>query len=358
MNIDHIHFYVDNAQRSRNWCEEILGFTPVESRISPHSHTEILINGGITFVFSAPLTAASPVAQFLQFQPPGVADLAFRVNSLAEVLQQATLNGAKQLQPLQAHKQAGGELKWSQIQGWGTLKHTLVERTGITSVWPAEESGGDQGQEQCPGRAEHSHFSGIDHAVLNLADRDFAAAIAWYQQTLGFQTDRAFSIQTRRSGLRSQVLIHPQGTAQLPLNAPVSTGSQIQEFLELNRGAGIQHLALQTSDITTTIAQLRQRGLAFLETPDCYYSHLQDRIAKSNLNLEISPLKAQGILVDWQSEQPHSLLLQIFTQPIFNQPTFFLEIIERRQQAQGFGEGNFLALFEAIEREQMKRGSL
>lgn len=353
MNIDHIHFYVDNAQRSRNWCEDILGFTPVESRISPHSHTEILVTGGITFVFSAPLTAASPVAQFLQFQPPGVADLAFRVDSLAEVLQQATLNGAKQLQPLQAQKQAGGELKWAQIQGWGTLKHTLVERTGITSVLP-----GDQSQEQRPGRAEHSHFSGIDHAVLNLADRDFAAAIAWYQQILGFQPDREFSIQTRRSGLRSQVLVHPQGTAQLPINAPVSTGSQIQEFLDFNRGSGIQHLALQTTDIVQTIAQLRQQGLAFLETPDCYYSHLQERLAKSNVKLEISPLKAQGILVDWQPEQPHSLLLQIFTQPIFNQPTFFLEIIERRQQAQGFGEGNFLALFEAIEREQMKRGSL
>ena len=153
---------------------------------------------------------------------------------------------------------------------------------------------------------------------------------------------------------------------QLPINEPISNNSQIQEFLDINNGSGIQHIALRTNKITEVTQQLRKNGLTFLKVPNTYYENL----AKINLNLKFEPeewqkIVQENILLDEEDindkkslNNNHPLLLQIFTQPIFEKPTFFFEIIERRQQAKGFGEGNFRALFEAIEREQRKRGNL
>jgi 4-hydroxyphenylpyruvate dioxygenase len=153
-------------------------------------------------------------------------------------------------------------------------------------------------------------------------------------------------------------MLHPDGWVKLPINQPTSANSQIQEFLEVNRGPGVQHIALQTPNIVDAIAYLRQRGLPFLQVPRTYYTQLLHRQGLQLSEAEIQEIAAQQILVDWEENSPEALLLQIFTQPIFEQPTFFFELIERRLQARGFGEGNFRALFEAIEREQMKRGSL
>jgi 4-hydroxyphenylpyruvate dioxygenase len=146
---------------------------------------------------------------------------------------------------------------------------------------------------------------------------------------------------------------------QFPINEPTSANSQIQEFLDVNQGPGIQHIALQTPQIVKAIAQLRHRGLSFLPIPSTYYTQLRTQHQGLPLSTaELEEIAAQEILVDWHNEASQALLLQTFTQPIFEQPTFFFELIERRQEAQGFGEGNFRALFEAIEREQLKRGSL
>jgi 4-hydroxyphenylpyruvate dioxygenase len=179
--------------------------------------------------------------------------------------------------------------------------------------------------------------------------------VNWYEKVLGFERQQSFQIGTPFSGLSSQVLIHPRTGIQLPINEPVDPNSQIQEFIELNRGAGIQHIALSTSEITSTCARLTKAGLSFLSIPKSYYDHLPD--------LKISPqeytqLQNLGILAEIQPARVGNispLLLQIFTNPIFVKPTFFFELIERRHNAQGFGAGNFQALFEAIEREQLKR---
>ncbi len=202
-------------------------------------------------------------------------------------------------------------------------------------------------------------FASIDHAVLNVAAGDLELALTFYEQTLGFRRQQKFNIQTGRSGLYSQVLIHPDGKAQLPVNEPTSINSQIQEFLDANRGAGIQHLAIKTRNIIKIVRRMRQNGVSFLSVPSTYYELLLQRrkdkfssILSAEEWREIIDLE---ILVDWQEDRFNALLLQIFTQPIFEEPTFFFEIIERREQARGFGEGNFLALFEAVEREQMKR---
>ncbi len=158
-------------------------------------------------------------------------------------------------------------------------------------------------------------------------------------------------------------MVHSQGKVQFPINEPASTNSQIQEFLDINQGSGIQHIALKTSDLVQKVNFLKQRGLSFLTVPDEYYLQLQKRWIDQPLLFNWEALKSNQILADWEAVNPEAMLLQIFSQPIFEKPTFFLEFIERKfctiggeiRQAQGFGEGNFRALFEAIEQEQIKR---
>ena len=198
--------------------------------------------------------------------------------------------------------------------------------------------------------------------VLNVRVGDLEKVVSWYEAVLGFQKRQNFAIETERSGLYSQVLVHPDGV-QLPVNEPLCLNSQIQEFLERNRGAGIQHIALSTPRIVRAIARLKTAGLQFLSVPFTYYEQLlQDYPQIGNLAQEWDAIVQQQILVDCQNSPANDLtfplLLQIFTQPIFEQPTFFFEFIERCASARGFGEGNFRALFEAIEREQIKRSSL
>jgi 4-hydroxyphenylpyruvate dioxygenase len=201
---------------------------------------------------------------------------------------------------------------------------------------------------------------------LNVPAGELEAAATWYERHLGFVRQQQFVIETPRSGLHSRVLQHPEGTATLPINEPTSDNSQIQEFLDLHRGAGIQHVALQTGDLVQTVATLRQRGVPFLTVPDTYYQQLQTRSGFWRDAGDWAAIARQQILVDWPLEAPQTRLLQTFTQPPFEIPTFFWEFIERQAQvtdagvqcAEGFGEGNFQALFEAIEREQQQRGSL
>jgi 4-hydroxyphenylpyruvate dioxygenase len=349
MNIAHIHFYVENASTWRNWFTQTLEFQSIASFACSHTQTEVIQGDRVRFLLSSAKTAESPVFAYLQVHPPGVADVAFRVADLESAIAQATAAGTQLTRSPYGLEQPEGYLNAAQVQGWGDLRHTLVqdspERKGHeVNTMPLE----------------------IDHVVLNVEQGNLGRAIAWYERVFGFQRRQAFAIQTERSGLCSQVLSHPAGNAQLPINEPASQGSQIQEFLDFNRGAGIQHIALRTSGIVEAIARLRRQGLAFLAVPGSYYEQLRQRPGFPLTQAEWEAVAAQEVLVDWQSDRPQAVLLQTFTQPIFSQPTFFFELIERRwywwnqqqQQAQGFGEGNFRALFEAIEQEQLKRGSL
>ena len=373
MKIDHVHFYVEDATVFCDWLVQTLGFQRVASGSSHHTYTEVVKSGSITFVISSPLTSGSPIAEFLRLHPPGVADIAFLVEDLEAVIENASAQGNQLLQPPQEQCQRHGRLKWSKIPSWGSLVHTLVERDGICEEsffptqlnWitntahgklPSVSREGNQGNNNL-----HTMFTTIDHVVLNVAAGELERAVNWYQHVLGFCPQQLFSIQTQQSGLYSQVMVHPTGEVQLPINEPTSANSQIQEFLDVNGGPGIQHIALGTSNILQAIAQLRSRGLPFIEVPPSYYSQWWETHCGSNFRLpkaEWEEIATRQILVDYQEEFPQALLLQTFTQPIFGKPTFFFEVIERRFQAKGFGEGNFRALFEAIEREQNKRGSL
>lgn len=346
--IDHVHFYVEDAQAWRNWFIKYLGFqtvvnpifpTPVHQGKSFHTDTEVVTSGNVIFLLSSPLSPISPVAEFLRHHPPGVADVAFAVADVQAVTAKAIANGAKILQPVQ---NGIASCKYSKIAAWGRLSHTLIERNIISS--------------QLESVIDDS-FTAIDHVVLNVAVGDLKTAVSWYQRILDFQPQQSFKIQTDRSGLHSQVMISSNGRVQLPINEPASPNSQIQEFLEVNRGPGVQHIALRTPNLISAIARFRAAGLSFLSVPKSYYSQLQQRLELPLSPLELQAIAQQQILVDCQKDAPlGALLLQIFTQPIFNEPTFFFEFIERRSQAAGFGEGNFRALFAAIESEQIKRG--
>jgi len=307
-------------------------------------------SGNICFVLSSPLTPASPVASWLKLHPPGIADVSFRVKNIELAIARAAAEGAKLLEPIQEDLKVGGRFKRAKIAGWGDLSHTLIERIG-ENLLP-------------PNSPEIPLFTNIDHVVLNVETGDLDSAVNWYQKILGFQPQQNFDIQTDKSALRSRVMVHAEGGVQLPINESASPNSQIQEFLDANQGPGIQHMALQTDNIVQAVANLRSRGLPFLPVPSTYYSELQQR--QNYLPADWPEIADSQVLVDWQKDTPEAMLLQIFTQPIFAEPTFFFEIIERRVtlvngkqvQAGGFGAGNFRALFEAIEREQMKRGSL
>ncbi|MEH1941762.1 MAG: 4-hydroxyphenylpyruvate dioxygenase [Nostoc sp.] len=351
MKIDRVHFYVEDAKVWRDWFVHHLGFQTVADRITSfHTCTEVVKSGDVCFFLSSPLLPTSPVAEFLRQYPPGVADVAFAVEDVESAIALAQKHGATILQPIQERQVGTAFLKCGKIAAWGGLTHTLIERR--------------YGEMKESLNFSSSSITAIDHIVLNVEVGELNRAVAWYENILDFQPQQAFKIKTNRSALHSQVMISRNASVQLPINEPASSNSQIQEFLDVNRGPGIQHIALRTTNLVSAIAKFRASGLSLLSVPESYYSQLKQRPGLPLSPQELEAIAQQEILVDWQEYTPLEggntapLLLQIFTQPIFEQPTFFFEFIERRYQAQGFGEGNFRALFEAIESEQIKRGTL
>ncbi len=196
------------------------------------------------------------------------------------------------------------------------------------------------------------HIMMIDHVVANVEVMD--EWVDYYARVFGFDETAHFDIDTGRSSLMSKVVGDEEGYVRLPINEPSSKNSQIQEFLDEFRGAGVQHIALLTSNIVDTVLEMKRLGMKFLELPDSYFEMMPERVGE--IQESIDDLQRAGILVDRDREDGY--LLQLFSKPIFDRPTLFYEIIQRRGNSVGFGEGNFQALFEAIEREQAKRGSL
>ncbi len=349
MKIDHVHFYTGNAARTRDWFIHNVGFKAIGNCISEDTHTELIALDSALFVISAPLNSASPVAQYLNFHPSGVVDIAFRVNNLAETINRADTLGIKLLQDIQLWRSPQGNFKFAQIAGWNDLQHTLIEANGEHDHCLPLKVKPDQ---VTPNFS--TNITNIDHVVLNVAQGKLDSAVKLYQSLFQFQVQQSFRIQTNKSGLVSQALIDAGGEVQFNINEPTSSNSQIQEFINLNGGSGIQHLALRSQNLLADVRQMQQKNkdVKFLPVPQVYYRNLQQLLSLSQA--EQQTISQQQILVDCDRSSPQSLLMQIFTQPIFEQPTFFLEFIERRQEAQGFGQGNFEALFEAVEREQTR----
>jgi 4-hydroxyphenylpyruvate dioxygenase len=327
MEIDHIHFYVEDLATQRNWFIQNMGCETISAATSHHTATEVLKSGAVYFVLSSALSPTSPVANYLKKHPPGVADIALRVHSI-----EAQLAKADQIQvSLQTLPWLGGLLKWAKISGWGSLSHTLIENTSPVDFCLAFF--GLEAQAEGEGKLRaiadpSADFTQVDHVVLNVAAGALSQVVEWYRNLFDFQVQQTFQIQTEISGLNSKVLMSRNGQVYFNINEPSSSRSQIQEFLDENRGSGIQHIALKTPNIMQAVKQMRQRGMKFLSVPITYYSQLSQRLQQGTMSqfsqAEIQDIKAQNILVDWQKNRPNSILLQIFSHPIFEHRTFFL----------------------------------
>jgi 4-hydroxyphenylpyruvate dioxygenase len=362
MNFEYLHLFVKNPAKWRDWFVKKLDFWPISNAAVRYFGECAVRHERILILLSSPSSDWPAVASFLQTHSEGVGDVAFRVRSVEAIAHHIQRQGGQLLQPVQTLSTATDSIKWCRLQGWGSIVHTVIESTaaGQSPLAPNPSSSGDLPS------LEGLPWLSMDHAVLNVPTGDLVPAARWYEQLLGFTAQQRFVIETPRSGLRSIVLKHLHGNATMPINEPTSPNSQIQEFLDAHQGAGIQHVALKTRNLIQTIAHLRQRGLSFLSVPDSYYQQLSSRLGFWQDAQDWSAIADQQILVDWPVDEPRTRLLQTFTQPLFEQPTFFWEFIERQSLetqagqkcAEGFGEGNFQALFEAIEREQELRGSL
>ncbi len=346
MHFHHLHFYIKDVALWQDWFINKLGF----SLDTAAEETEVLVQGAIEIRLSDNADAAA--AEYLRYHPPGLADVGFATDCFEATLARSLAAGATLTSEVTL--KADG-LRQCQLRGWADLRHTLVE---VSPQWVAAHL-----KTISSAAAPSDWLCAIDHVVLNVPQGELAASLAWYQRVFGLVSGQRFDIATARSGLRSQVLTHPHGTLQLPINEPSSANSQIQEFLDHNRGSGIQHVALRSYDAVLAIAHFRQQGLDLISVPATYYDSLHQR---PDCPLpDTSAASQQQLLLDWTTGGQQGMLLQTFTKPIFSEPTFFFEIIERStyteagqtKRAQGFGEGNFQALFEAIELAQVERGS-
>jgi 4-hydroxyphenylpyruvate dioxygenase len=347
--VDHLEFFVDNVDNWSDWHENKMGMyrraagdpsTGLKGR-----KAVICGQGRVNFLFAEPAgdsPEARVIREHLDKHGNGVRDIAFRVKDVATAVEHARKAGAKIVREIDDH----GSFIGATIAAYGDTVHTFIQRTRHDNFAP--------GYVNAPGGVEEDdiQFMMIDHIVANVEHMD--DWVDFYARVFGFEETSHFDIKTGKSALMSKVVGPTEGYVRLPINEPSSKNSQIQEFLDEYKGPGVQHIALLTPDIVTTIRAMRERGVQFLDVPDSYYEMMPARVGE--IKEKHQDLRDLRILVD--RDRPDGYLLQLFSKPIFDRPTLFYEVIQRRGNSDGFGEGNFQALFEAIEREQAKRGTL
>jgi 4-hydroxyphenylpyruvate dioxygenase len=357
-NFDYLEFYVGDAKQSAYYFSHAWGFTPIayaglETGVRDHT-SYVLEQGNIRLVLTSPLGPEGEIAEHIRLHGDGVKVVAFRVEDTERAYREATSRGAKGLAAPTLLKDDSGSVKVATIGVYGDTVHVFVERHAYKGVFLP---GYRPLSTNVPPRSRPAGIAAIDHVVGNVELGKMNEWVDFYERVMGFAQlihfdDRAIS--TEYSALMSKVMQNGSGRIKLPINEP-ATGrrkSQIEEYLDFYRGPGVQHLALITDDIITTVRNLEERGVEFLKTPGVYYETVLDRVGK--IEEDIQQLAELGILIDHDDE---GYLLQIFSKPIVSRPTVFFEVIERKG-ARGFGEGNFKALFEALEREQDLRGNL
>ncbi|KIX02732.1 4-hydroxyphenylpyruvate dioxygenase [Rhinocladiella mackenziei CBS 650.93] len=376
---DNVHWYVGNAKQAAAFYISRMGFERIAYRgLETGSRvlaSHVVRNGEVTFVLTSPLQSPdstvgslsdedrsqlTEIHDHLKAHGDAVRDVAFEVDDVAAVYDAAVGRGAHSVQPPKTVSDEFGAVQYAQIRTYGDTIHTLIERhqykgafmPGFRAVTEVERTA-----KYLP----RVDLEVIDHCVGNQDWDEMEAACEYYEKALGFH--RFWSVDdkdicTDYSALKSIVMASPDECIKMPINEPAKglKKSQIEEYVDFYNGAGVQHIALRTNDIITTVTNLRERGIEFISVPDTYYESMSKRLesAGMKLNEDFAALKDLGILIDFDEG---GYLLQLFTKHLMDRPTVFIEIIQRNNFS-GFGAGNFKSLFEAIEREQMARGNL
>jgi 4-hydroxyphenylpyruvate dioxygenase len=355
--IDHIELWVGNALQAAYFLRQAFGFTEVayaglETGLRDCT-SHVLQQGRIRLVLTGALRDGTDIGEHQRVHGDGVKVVALSVPSVDAAFAAAVAHGARGLRSPYELRDEHGVVRVAEIAAYGETVHRFVERADYAGPFLpgfiAVEHAGDPTQ---PG-----FLAGIDHVVANVELGAMETWVKYYEDVFAMTELIHFSdeaISTEYSALMSKVVTSGDGRVKLPINEPAEGArkSQIDEYLEFYGGPGVQHIAVSTTDIVKTVGELSARGVQFLRTPDSYYDLVPARVGPIAQSLE--DLRRLGILVDRDDE---GYLLQVFTKPLGDRPTLFLEIIERHG-ARGFGEGNFKALFEAIEREQALRGNL
>ncbi|MEV6106946.1 4-hydroxyphenylpyruvate dioxygenase [Streptomyces sp. NPDC051940] len=359
--MDAVVFAVGNAKQAAHYYSTAFGMKLVAysgpENGSRETASYVLVNGSARFVFTSVIKAATDHGRWLEKHVAehgdGVVDLAIEVPDARAAYAHAVAMGAKGLEEPYELKDEHGTVVLAAIATYGETRHTLVERKGYDGVYLPGFVAADPVVEPLAKRT----FQAIDHCVGNVELGMMNEWVAFYNKVMGFTNMKEFvgdDIATEYSALMSKVVADGTLKVKFPINEPAiaKKKSQIDEYLEFYGGPGVQHIALATNDIVNTVRTMRAAGVRFLDVPDSYYDTLGEWVGDTRV--PIDELRELKILADRDED---GYLLQIFTKPVQDRPTVFFEIIERHG-SMGFGKGNFKALFEAIEREQERRGNL
>jgi 4-hydroxyphenylpyruvate dioxygenase len=359
-NFDHLEIYTDSAKQSAFFLCQAFGFRPVYYRGPETGWREsvsiVIRQGDVLIKLTCPLKQTSPIAAFLHSHGFSVRDVAFTVPDAQASYYAALARGAERVSAPAEWRDERGVIIHSAIKTYGDTIHSFVERKNYAGdFWP----GFAPYEKIFPGSPinEECGLQAIDHVVGNVELGQMNEWVEFYERVLGFSQLKHFSdkdISTEYSALMSKVMKGGGGKIKLPINEPAEgkRKSQIEEYLEFHGGPGVQHIAFRTNDIVSVVAKLRARGVRFLFVPKSYYDAVTMRVGP--IKEDLNTIRDLGILVDRDED---GYLLQIFTKTLEDRPTLFFEIIQR-EGSQGFGAGNFKALFEAIERDQAERGNL
>ncbi len=354
---DHLEFYVGNAKQAAHYFVTAFGFeiaayagpeTGVAERVS-----YVLEQGRLRFVLTTSLNPDDPIAEHVRRHGDGVRDIALRVPDARAAFAAALAGGALPVREPAAITDADGTCVTASIATYGDTIHTFVERSAYTGTFLPGYA-----PRRTAARAPHAPgLRDVDHCVGNVGWNEMERWAGYYERAFGFSQLASFDdrdISTEFTALRSKVMADAQRRVKFPINEPAQGlgRSQVEEYLESYRGAGVQHIAIATDDIIASVRALRANGVEFLETPGSYYDALEARVGA--IPEATSVLRELGILVD---RDDRGYMLQIFTKPLGDRPTLFIEIIQRKGSL-SFGKGNFKALFVAIEDEQRRRGTL
>jgi len=353
---DYVEFYVGNARQAAHYYKTAFGFQSLayagpETGVADRASYAIRQNK-LTFLLTTPLRSGNEMAEHIYRHGDGVKCLSLRVQDATSAWQETTARGGKSYMEPQKLTDEFGEVVMSGIHTYGDTVHLFIERKNYKGPflpgykeWKSDYNPSSTG------------LMYVDHCVGNVGWNQMNPWVKFYEDVMGFRNILTFDdsdISTEYSALMSKVMSSGNGFVKFPINEPADgkKKSQVEEYLDFYSGEGCQHVALATNNIIETVTQLQSRGVEFLSVPTQYYDELEGRVGK--IDEDLGPLKDLGILVDRDEE---GYLLQIFSKPVEDRPTLFYEIIQRKG-AKSFGKGNFKALFEAIEREQGKRGNL